>query len=196
MEITNSFQKVFFNKHNFLETTRYLLKNRERIQLTITGDCMTPLLKKHDLVTVKSTHVDQLLSGDIVVFLFNEEFKAHRFIKLKTIEKQEYIITKSDRRKNYDPPVSITNFIGKVILVKNGTKTINYESRKWNIINHILGKLSPYLSFVEHYLLFPIRLPRKCASWLFRLIMGTNYRNYIKKRKTLRKQRRANILYK
>ena len=189
-----SFQEEFFQKHSYHEIVIQLLKNGELAELPLTGHCMKPLLKENDLITVKPIPVHLLICGNIALYHINGRLKCHRFLKFKNIQGKPYLITKSDRRLGYDAPVPLESFLGIVIQIKKKNLIINYETKRWGRINYVLGKLSPFLSFAEYYLSIPIRLPRKCASRLFCLVMGINFRAW--KEKHWKKQRRANILYK
>ncbi len=184
------FKDEFFEKHTFHEVVILLLQKGEITELPLTGHCMKPLLRENDLITVKPITIDQLKYGDIVLYHIEGRLKCHRFLTFKTIEGKQYLITKSDRRLRYDIPVPYDFFLGTVIRVKKGAIIVDYETAKWKRINYCLGKLSPFLSIVEYCIKFPIHFPRRCASRLFRLVMGTNYRAW--KEKHWKKQRRAN----
>ncbi len=177
------FQEKFFEKHTFHEVVILLLQKGETTELPLTGHCMKPLLRENDLITVKPITIDQLQCGDIVLYHIEGRLKCHRFLTFKTIEGRQYLITKSDRRSRCDTPVPFDSFLGTVIRVKKVARTVDYETAKWKRINYCLGKLSPYISIIEHCIKLPIRFPRKCASRLFRLAMGTNYRAWRGKRK-------------
>ena len=176
------FQEDFFKKHGVHEISILLLQNGEPVKIPLTGHCMKPLLCENDLITIQPVSTKQLKCGDIAIYHINGRLKAHRFLFFKRFNGQKYIITKSDRRLYCDRPVPVSNLLGKIIKVNKGKKTINYENNKWEIINYCIGKLSPYISKIEYSIKFIIRFPRKCASKIFRLLFGMNYRAYLAKR--------------
>ncbi len=175
-----SFQEEFFKKHSYHEIIIQQLKNGEVVELPLTGHCMKSLLRENDLITVKPIPTNQLKCGDIVLYHINGRLKCHRFLKFKTIQDKQYLITKSDRRLVYDNPVPLDCFLGIVTQVKKSSKIIDYETNKWKRINYCLGKLSPFLSIIEYCIRFPIRFPLKCASQLFRLLFGINCKILLK----------------
>ena len=181
-----SFQEDFFKKHDYYEIIIRLLQRRESVEIELTGLCMKPLLQEKDLITIKPIAVSQLNCGDIVLYHINGRLKCHRFLKFKKgVNENQYLITKSDRRIGYDPPVSPDNFLGIIVRTKRGARILNYETKKWKVINFCLGKTSPLISKVEYQSNLLIHNSRIFASKLFRLITGTNFREFIKKQNTL-----------
>ncbi len=183
MDSENKFREEFFKKHDYYQIIILLLKKGESVQVLLTGHCMKPLLCENDLITIQPITAEQLCCGNVAIFHFIGRLKAHRFLKFLTIDAQKHIVTKPDRRSGCDSPVSVIDFLGRITQVRKGNRTINYESKKWKFINSFLGKFSPYISIVEHSLVLLIRLPRKFASRVFKLVMGINFREYIKKEK-------------
>jgi len=181
MESTTQFHEIFFKKHDYYTIVKLLLQNGQIVEIPLTGHCMTPLLCENDLITIQPIQVEQLCCGNVAIYHINGRLKAHRFIKFITINGQKHIITKSDRRYGYDKPVPVSEFLGIITQVKKSNRTINYQSKKWKLINHSLGKFSPYISIAEQPIMFFIRLPRKCASKIFKWVMGINYRAYMRK---------------
>lgn len=157
MSFENKFQENFFRKHSYYKIIKLLLQNGKFVQIPLTGYCMRPLLCENDLITIEPIQVEQLYCGNIAIYHINGKLKAHRFLKFITISGEKYIMTKSDRRYSYDKPIPITNFLGIVTQVKKGNSTINYESKKWKLINFFLGKFSPYISIVEQPIKFLVK---------------------------------------
>ncbi len=176
------FQEEFLKRHNYYEVISLLLQNGERVRMNLYGFCMRPFIKNGENVTIKPIKPEDLRCGDIIVSQFNDRFKIHRFLKFKTISDTKFIIAKGDRCINIDSPVSLNLLLGKITHVNKGQKIIGYETPTWKSINFILAKLSPYISKIEQYPKVVIRFPRKCASKIFRLIMGTNFRTYLEEK--------------
>jgi hypothetical protein len=148
---TSSLQGNIFPKHSPHKIATLLLQQGEAVQISLTGHCMKPLLRENDLITIQPFHAEQLRCGDVAIYLINGKLKAHRFLKRIIIDEHHYLITKSDRRFRCDNPVPYKDLLGKIIQVKKGTKLVDYKSRQWEIINYLLGKLSPYISFIEYF---------------------------------------------
>lgn len=164
MDYNSEFQEDFFKKYNLHEITIILLQKGEPVQIPLTGHCMKPLLEENDLITINPIDSTQLRCGDVVIYHINGRLKAHRFLKLKNLNGQKYLITKSDRRANFDRPVPINDFLGRIRRVTKGKKNIDYETRKWRFINFFIAKLSPYIWIIE--------LIMKFFRKQFRRVMG------------------------
>jgi signal peptidase I len=179
----DQFQEAFFKKHGFHKINILLLQKGEIVEIPLTGHCMKPLLQENDLITIKPIPVYQLRCGDVVLYHIEGRLKCHRFLRFKTIQEQQYLITKSDRRLGYDPPVLPDNYLGKVIKLQRGHNSINFNTLFISILNIILGKLSPYLSKIEYRSKSIYWFLRKCASRAFRMVMGVGYQEYIKRKR-------------
>jgi len=150
MREMSSLQKSFFKKHSSHRIAALLLQQGETVQIPLTGSCMKPLLCEKDLLTIYPLKAEQLRCGDVAVYLIHGELKTHRFLKSKSIDKHDYLITKSDRRYHCDKPVPYENLLGKIIQIQKGNKLVDYTKPNWAVINYLLGKLSPYISFFEY----------------------------------------------
>jgi len=180
---SNKFQEEFFIKHDYYQLIAVLLQKGETVTIPLYGYCMRPFIENGDTATIKSIVAKDLKCGDIVVCKFESRFKIHRFLGFKTYLGQKHLVTKGDKCITKDGLVPFSLLLGKIIQVKKNNRIVNYESKKWNLINFLLGKLSPYISIAERIVMLLIRLPRKGASKVFKLVMGVNYRENVKKRK-------------
>jgi hypothetical protein len=168
----STFQEEFFKKHDYYKVITLLLQKGEPVEIMLTGHCMKPFLHEGDLITVKPVRAQALACGDVAVYHINGRLKAHRFLRFVTIDGIRHIITKSDRRYGYDPPVPLSTFLGVITQVKKGDRTMNYESRNWRSINFLLGKLSPSISVIERPIVFLLRLPKRAARKLYRTVLS------------------------
>ena len=168
MDSENGFQEEFFRKHDYYKIIILLLKKGEPVEIRLTGHCMKPFLHEGDLITVQPLRAEELSCGDVAVYHVNGRLKAHRFLRFVTVDEIRHIITKSDRRYGYDPPVSLSAFLGVITHVKKGDRVIDYETNQWKRINVLLAKTSPSVSLIERPIFFLLRLPRRCAGKLYR----------------------------
>jgi signal peptidase I len=172
-----SLQDTFFEKHSYHKIAILFLQKGETVQIPLSGHCMKPLLSENDLVTIQPMKAENIKCGDVAVFQIHGELKAHRFLRFKIIDENTYLITKGDRRLHCDSPVPSENLLGKITQVKKGNKIVDYRSPKWDKINYLLGKLSPYLSYIE----YPFIRSRRLFAICMKYALGEKYTARIKK---------------
>ena len=90
------------------------VENNGKLNLTIHGNSMLPLIKCGDILTVIKCH--QYKIGDIVAYHSNE-IKDYNIIVHRVIfVRKTYVLTKGDNNDFIDPiKVKIENIIGKII---------------------------------------------------------------------------------
>jgi hypothetical protein len=184
------FQEEFLKKHDYYAVISLLLQKGEKVRMNLYGYCMSPFIRHGEDVTISPVKYEDLRCGDIIVYRNEDRFKIHRFLWLITIANTTYIVSRGDRAINPDPPVPLHLLLGKVTLVHRGDKVIDFETPLWKTLNFIMGKLSPYQSKVRTISHFP----RRCASRIFYLVMGTNYRAYIENKRNIRNRKHSSTL--
>ncbi len=165
----STFQEEFFRKHDYYKIIILLLQKGEAVEIMLTGHCMKPLLREKDLISIRPMQADALRCGDVAMYHVNGRIKAHRFLRFIPVDGIKHLLTKSDRRHRCDPPVPVSNFLGIISKVTRNGRTMNYESRTWQTVNLLLGKLSPSISVIERPLVFLLRLPKRAARRIFLL---------------------------
>ncbi|MFA8450677.1 MAG: hypothetical protein ACEPOW_08285 [Bacteroidales bacterium] len=159
-------EKEIYKKHAPHKIAINLLKKGVEVDLKLTGHCMRPIMQENDTIHIIPIPFKSLNYGDIAVFFIEDNrIKTHRFIRFKRINGKLCIITKSDRRKSYDPPIPISQFLGIVSCVKRGNKIYDFCCVRWRKINFLLSKLSRPLGIIE----FGVRLPFRIIYWLIRV---------------------------
>jgi hypothetical protein len=48
---------------------------------------------------------------------------------------------------------------------------MDYETKMWQAVNPLLGKLSPFISVIERPIVFLLRLPKRAARKLYRTVL-------------------------
>lgn len=103
----------------------------------VSGHCMTPLIRKGDLVM--AIPVIELRIGDIVIISGSPPI-VHRVVR---VVKGAYALTKGDMSLRLDPPLTEDNPAGKVIaLIRKGNKPIAMEGKLWRIENYLMARYS------------------------------------------------------
>lgn len=163
----SSFQEEFFKKHDYYKIIILLLQKWEPVEIMLTGHCMRPLIRERDLISIRPAQTDELRCGDVAVYQVNGRLKAHRFLKFVAVDGTSRLLTKSDRRLRCDPPVPAANFLGIITKVTHGGRTMDYETKTWQAVNRLLGKLSPFISLIERPIVFLLWLPKRAAKKIF-----------------------------
>jgi len=103
----------------------------------LTGS-MSPLLRAGDEVLVSKVTLDQLHSGDIVVFWRNSDLVVHRILKRWHTADGIFFSEKGDGTYTHSL-VSAEKVIGRVIAVKGNGKFLNLNSSFGRLSNQVLS---------------------------------------------------------
>jgi signal peptidase I len=91
------------------------LARGEDVTLRVRGDCMEPLFRDGDSVTVRARRA--YLPGDVVVFRRRGgDLAAHRVLGLRRVEGMPALVTRGDRCVEHDAPVPFDEIIGAIQL--------------------------------------------------------------------------------
>jgi len=103
------------------------------IQIQFFGHSMFPVLKNGDILFTQSIPIDKIKKGNIVCFLKENIYIAHRVIKIHRQKQQTILILKGDNLKQCDPALIIDDrYFHKVVAVLNKhRKLIRIDSRPW-----------------------------------------------------------------
>jgi signal peptidase I len=96
-----------------------MLAGREPPRIPVKSDSMRPVLEPGDLVAVTPCGPRDLEIGDVVVIENNSSLIVHRFLYVR----RGKIVTKGDRRRRADAPVSAEHLVGRVTRIERGTIT-------------------------------------------------------------------------
>jgi len=120
-----------------MKTKTSRINRRDWTCFEITGECMSPLIRKNDLVlSVPAVNIE---IGDIVV-IPGPVPAVHRVVK---ISDKDHLRTKGDNSLDLDPPVTRQDLTGKVIaIVKKENKPVYIQGRSWRIKNYLMAKYS------------------------------------------------------
>jgi hypothetical protein len=119
----------------------------EVMRLPVVGSSMDPMLRERDILLVNLILPDMLTCGDIIV-RGNHELITHRVL----VARSNRILTKGDARYWIDPIISRENIWGVVKQVNRNGIIANMESRRWKVINRLIGlcgRILVYLALPE-----------------------------------------------
>jgi len=135
-------------KSEIYNLTNELIETEQAVRIKVQGVSMFPFLHTGDIVTLKKIDIKYLKKGDIIGFKHNEKWVVHRLIRKKNINGKEYIITKGDTCKSYDPEITENNYLGKIISFTRAGKNHNIVSLYYNMLNYIIASNTKLFSFI------------------------------------------------
>mgnify|MGYP002622419315 CR=1 FL=1 len=114
------------------------LEHKQKAKFKVTGSSMRPFFN-HGKTTVTLSNIDNLATGDIILFEYQNQYLLHRIIKFK----DEQIIAQGDALSSKEM-IKKNNVIGVVVSYNNGSKDIDIHSfwyvlkvKLWRIVKAI-----------------------------------------------------------
>jgi len=100
------------------------------VRLRVFGSSMTPSILPGDMISIQRTQINEISSGEVILFSQNGRLFAHRVIAPAGNPNELRLITRGDRLRHNDPPVSSSELLGRVISVERGGRIIDFAA--WN----------------------------------------------------------------
>lgn len=123
----------------YLKTVFTIWRERgEESVCSITGNCMSPLIREGDSLVIKHGNHDVRV-GDVVVYGTPGKFYTHRVVRIRYTEGREFFLLKGDRSPTFDQPVSRDQILGKVIEVRRTDGNLYFNSVFWKYVNYLLS---------------------------------------------------------
>jgi len=128
------------------------------VRLRVSGTSMAPTLCPGELVAVEKTGIAETLPGEIVVFARNGRLIVHRVLSTIQCHGESYLVTRGDRARKNDAPVSSYEFVGRVTHLESDHSGVLASSRL-NLTSRVISRL---LRFSDRGTYLYIRL---AARW-------------------------------
>jgi len=90
------------------------------IRLRVSGTSMAPTLCPGELVSVEKTGIAEIFPGEIAVFARNGRLIVHRVLTKIQSRGEPYLLTRGDRARKSDAPVTRSEFVGRVTHIERG----------------------------------------------------------------------------
>ena len=90
------------------------------LRLRVLGTSMAPSILPGDLVSIQRATLDEISRGEIVLFSRDGRLFVHRVVSVAPAPNAPCLITRGDRLRNDDPPVSPSEFLGRVLSIERG----------------------------------------------------------------------------
>ena len=132
-------------KNDLYEFCDELLDSNSKIKLKVGGYSMYPVLKNGDIITINKCKINELKTGEIVVFKTRDKWIAHRLLKIRN-GNELMLITKGDTCKHKDPVFTEEDFAGKVISFSRKSKEVNLNNSFRKFVGIFIARLSLVLT--------------------------------------------------
>jgi signal peptidase I len=99
------------------------------VRLRVSGTSMVPSILPDDLVSIHPASLREISPGEVVVFLQKGRFVVHRVVDRKeaagTVGPEGMrLITRGDRLRHDDPPVSSLELLGRVVAIERDNRKV------------------------------------------------------------------------
>ena len=99
------------------------------VRLRVLGTSMAPAMLPGDLVSIRRAGLDEISPGEVVLFAQNGRLFVHRVVGRNEVSaagnpKKPCLITRGDRLRHDDPPVSSRGLLGRVVSIERDNRKI------------------------------------------------------------------------
>jgi signal peptidase I len=103
------------------------------VRLRVSGTSMVPSILPGDFVSIHQASLHEISPGEVVVFLRSGRFVVHRVVDRKVAAGADgpegmCLITRGDRLRHDDPPVSSLELLGRVVSIERGSRKVKLLS--------------------------------------------------------------------
>ena len=122
-----------------------VLRRFGEARLRVTGSSMLCAMWPGDLVAVRRQEMGEIRRGHVVLFVRDGRFFVHRVVGKIRREDRTLLVTRGDRLKENDPPVSPAELLGRVTGVIRGSRclvpriTVGRRIGSWLLCRSELG---------------------------------------------------------
>ncbi len=127
-----------------IELIMRALKNQQKVKLPFRGQSMEPSIKDGEKVLFEKVTVDQIKTGDIILFKKAGTLIGHRVLWKFRFE-TTYFLTKGDNSSFADSPIHAGSVYARVIESKSKTEynTIHFKTKIGFLLEIFILKLMP-----------------------------------------------------
>jgi signal peptidase I len=108
-----------------------VLESTGQAKLAVTGTSMLPSIRPGDMLEVRRQGMEAILPGDLVLFLRNGGFAAHRVVEKAGEPDRTLLITRGDALRVPDPPVTPEELLGRVTAILRGGRRLDPRLTRW-----------------------------------------------------------------
>jgi signal peptidase I len=105
--------------------TEEVVRTFGEVRLRVIGTSMVPSILPGDFVSIRRAKLQDISQGEVVLFLRNGQLIIHRVVGRKAAATadspgESRLITRGDRVRQDDPPVSSLELLGRVFCIERG----------------------------------------------------------------------------
>ena len=94
------------------------------VRLRVFGTSMVPSILPGDLISIQRAGLSEISIGEIVLYSREGRLFAHRVVARAGSPALPLLITRGDRLRHNDPPVSSLELLGRVHLIERGKRRL------------------------------------------------------------------------
>jgi signal peptidase I len=107
------------------------------VRLRVFGTSMVPSIHPGDLLTIQRAGLTEISPGEVVLFLQKGRLFVHRVVDRRAAGTgadfgESCLITRGDRLRHDDPPVTSPELLGRVIGIERGNRKVEIPSHRSN----------------------------------------------------------------
>jgi hypothetical protein len=91
-----------------------VLRRFGEARVRVAGTSMLPALRPREVLLIRHCTIDQVVRGDIVLFVAGARLFAHRVVQICLDAQPPFLITRGDTHHRDDLPVSSSRLLGRV----------------------------------------------------------------------------------
>ena len=113
-----------------------VVHNFGEVRLSVFGTSMVPSVLPGDQVLIQRATPEEILPGEIAVFLRSGRLFVHRVVDRRVMaaapkaEETLCLITRGDRQRNCDPPVQSSELLGRVVTIERDRREIKVSPNR------------------------------------------------------------------
>lgn len=105
------------------------------VHLRVFGTSMVPSILPGDLVSIRRACLQDIIPGEVILFLQNGRLFVHRVVDRKInvstdCADETFLITRGDRLRRNDPPVSSRELLGRLVSIERDHRKVQLISRR------------------------------------------------------------------
>jgi signal peptidase I len=113
--------------------TEEVVRTFGEVRLRVIGTSMVPSILPGDFVSIRRASLQDISPGEVVLFLRNGRLVIHRVVDRKVASTSDtpeelFLITRGDRVRHDDPPVSSTEFLGRVVSIERDNRKVEFPA--------------------------------------------------------------------
>src|ERR1700688_4923956 len=117
--------------------TEEVVRTFGTVRLRVFGTSMVPSILPGDLVLIHKASLNDISPGEVVMFLQKGRLFVHRVVDRRVAATsggpvEPCLITRGDRLRHDDPPVSSPELLGRVVSIERDNRKVELASHRSN----------------------------------------------------------------